>query len=130
MANLSQIRREQMISFLETLKEQHSDDESLMAINQIEKELKAAPFWYSLNQNMDIYLRDTLMSNLEAGFRKFEAKEEERRKEQAIRDKEEGERVQRLYEELQRKEAEYDHKITITVGEPIPITNEDTEKEG
>ena len=42
MANLSQIRREQMISFLETLKEQHSDDESLMAINQIEKELKAA----------------------------------------------------------------------------------------
>ena len=39
MANLSQIKREQMISFLETLKEQHSDDASLIAINQIEKEL-------------------------------------------------------------------------------------------
>ena len=38
MANLSQQRREQMLSFLETLKEQHNDDASLIAINQIEKE--------------------------------------------------------------------------------------------
>ncbi len=38
MANLSQIKREKMLHFLETLKEQHNDDESLMAINQIEKE--------------------------------------------------------------------------------------------
>ena len=28
-----------MLKFLETLKEQHSDDESLIAINQIENEL-------------------------------------------------------------------------------------------
>lgn len=39
MSNLSKIRRDKMIEFLETLKEQHSDDESLIAINQIEKEL-------------------------------------------------------------------------------------------
>lgn len=37
MENLSKIRRDKMIQFLETLKEQHSDDESLIAINQIEK---------------------------------------------------------------------------------------------
>lgn len=37
MSNLSKIRRDKMIEFLETLKEQHSDDESLIAINQIEK---------------------------------------------------------------------------------------------
>lgn len=44
MANLSQIKREKMISFLETLKEQHSDDESLIAINQIEHELTAKKY--------------------------------------------------------------------------------------
>ena len=35
MANLSQIKRERMISFLEKLKESHNDDESLIALNQI-----------------------------------------------------------------------------------------------
>ena len=35
MANLSQIKWEKMLAFLEALKEQHDDDESLMAINQI-----------------------------------------------------------------------------------------------
>lgn len=44
MANLSQIKREKMISFLETLKEQHSDDASLIAINQIEKELTSKKY--------------------------------------------------------------------------------------
>lgn len=41
MANISKIKREKMLKFLEALKEQHSDDESLMAINQIEYELTA-----------------------------------------------------------------------------------------
>ena len=41
MANLSQIRRKKMLEFLETLKEQHTDDASLIAINQIERELTA-----------------------------------------------------------------------------------------
>ena len=44
MANLSQQRREQMLSFLETLKEQHNDDASLIAINQIEKELTSKKY--------------------------------------------------------------------------------------
>lgn len=44
MANLSQIKREKMLAFLEALKEQHDDDESLMAINQIEKELTAKKY--------------------------------------------------------------------------------------
>ena len=33
-----------MLAFLEALKEQHDDDESLMAINQIEKELMAKKY--------------------------------------------------------------------------------------
>ena len=41
MANLSQLKREKMLVFLEKLKEQHTDDDSLIAIGEIEKELKA-----------------------------------------------------------------------------------------
>ena len=44
MSNISQINRNQMLSFLEALKEQHSDDESLIAINQIEKELTSKKY--------------------------------------------------------------------------------------
>lgn len=44
MANLSKEKRDRMISFLEKIKKQHSDDDSLMAINQIEKELVLKKF--------------------------------------------------------------------------------------
>lgn len=39
MANLSQIKRERMIEFLKQLKEEHNDDISLIALNEIENEL-------------------------------------------------------------------------------------------
>lgn len=60
MANLSQIKREQMIRFLEKLKEQHSDDESLIAINQIEKELtfkKYGLVWEEHEEEVDIKMQ-------------------------------------------------------------------------
>lgn len=60
MANLSQIKREQMISFLEKLKEQHSDDESLIAINQIEKELTSKKFglvWEEHEEEVDVKIQ-------------------------------------------------------------------------
>ena len=41
MANLSQQKRERMLAFLEMLKTQHTDDDSLIALGEIEKELKA-----------------------------------------------------------------------------------------
>lgn len=41
MANLSQLKREKMLAFLEKLKEQHTDDDSLIALGEIEKELKS-----------------------------------------------------------------------------------------
>lgn len=44
MANLSQQRRERMIAFLETLKEQHTHDDSLIALGEIEKELKSKKY--------------------------------------------------------------------------------------
>lgn len=88
------------------------------SLRQGEKELKASSLWYSLNQYLDTYFRDTLMPNLEAGFRKFEAKNEER-------EKEAGERAIQKYEEYLKEQEEYDHKITISVGEPINVNDEE-----
>jgi DNA modification methylase len=60
MVNLSQIKREQMVSFLETLKQQHSDDESLAALDQIEKELTSKKYglvWEEHEEEGDVKLQ-------------------------------------------------------------------------
>lgn len=44
MANRSKRKRDEMLQFLEKLKSQHCDDESLMAINRIERELTAKKY--------------------------------------------------------------------------------------
>ena len=44
MENLSKKRRNEMIAFLEMLKKKHSDDDSLIAINRIEKELTSKKY--------------------------------------------------------------------------------------
>ena len=40
MANLSKIKRDQMLAFLESLKESHSDDASIQAFNEIENYIR------------------------------------------------------------------------------------------
>ena len=63
MSNLSKIRRDKMIEFLETLKEQHSDDESLISINQIEKELVSKRYglvWEEHEEAVDVMMRDNI----------------------------------------------------------------------
>lgn len=60
MANLSQIRRKKMLEFLETLKEQHMDDASLIAINQIERELTAKKYglvWEEHEEEVDVKMQ-------------------------------------------------------------------------
>ncbi len=60
MANLSKIKREKMLAFLEALKEQHDDDESLMAINQIERELTAKKYglvWEEHEEEVDLKMQ-------------------------------------------------------------------------
>ena len=64
MANLSQQRREQMLSFLETLKEQHNDDASLIAINQIEKELTSKKYglvWEEHEEEVDVKMKTHIL---------------------------------------------------------------------
>lgn len=56
MENLSKKRRDEMISFLELLKKQHTDDDSLMAINRIEKELTSKKYglvWEEHQEEVD-----------------------------------------------------------------------------
>ena len=40
MANLSKIKRDKMIAFLEELKKTHADDDSIRAFNEIENHLR------------------------------------------------------------------------------------------
>ncbi len=63
MANLSQEKRDRMISFLEKIKEQHSDDDSLIAINQIEKELVSKKFglvWEKHSETVFTMMQDSI----------------------------------------------------------------------
>ena len=60
MANLSQERRERMLAFLETLKAQHTDDDSLIALGEIEKELKSKKYglvWEEHEEEVDVKMR-------------------------------------------------------------------------
>lgn len=60
MANLSQIKREKLISFLETLKAQHNDDASLLAIGEIERELNSKKYglvWEEHEEEVDVKMR-------------------------------------------------------------------------
>ena len=63
MANLSQIRREQMLSFLAKLKEKHTDDESLIAFNMIERELTSKKYgivWEDHEEDVDNVIKTSV----------------------------------------------------------------------
>lgn len=51
MPNLSQIKRQRMLAFLETLKKEHTDDESIRAFTEIENQLR--------DKNMGLFGRNT-----------------------------------------------------------------------
>lgn len=49
MPNLSQIKRERMMAFLQKIKDEHrDDDEMLIALGEIESELNAKKVWSCL----------------------------------------------------------------------------------
>lgn len=60
MANLSQQKRERMLAFLETLKKQHNDDDSLIALGEIEKELNSKKYglvWEEHEEAVDVQMK-------------------------------------------------------------------------
>lgn len=63
MANLSKIKRDRMIKFLETLKAQHTDDESIRAFTEIENQLRDKKYglvWEEHSEKVDELLKDNI----------------------------------------------------------------------
>lgn len=63
MANLSQIKRQRMLEFLSKIKEEHNDDETLIAIGEIENELNSKKYglvWEKHEEQVDILMRDNI----------------------------------------------------------------------
>lgn len=64
MANLSQEKRQRMLAFLETIREEHKDDdEVLIALGEIESELNAKKYglvWECHEEAVDIQMRDNI----------------------------------------------------------------------
>lgn len=63
MANLSKIKRDEMIAFLERLKETHSDDASIQAFNQIENHIRDKKYglvWEEHTEEVDELLRNNI----------------------------------------------------------------------
>lgn len=57
MANLSQIKRERMIEFLEHLRSDENDEETLIAINEIENDLTEKKYglvWEEHEEQVDV----------------------------------------------------------------------------
>lgn len=64
MANLSQEKRQRMLAFLETIREEHKDDDKvLIALGEIESELNAKKYglvWERHEEAVDIQMRDNV----------------------------------------------------------------------
>ena len=61
MANLSKIKRDRIIAFLEHLKEQHNDDDSIRAFNEIENHLRDKKYglvWEEHKEQVDELLEN------------------------------------------------------------------------
>ncbi len=64
MANLSQQKRERMLAFLDTIRQEHADnDEMLIALGEIESELNAKKYglvWERHEETVDVQMRDNI----------------------------------------------------------------------
>ncbi|MDO4648981.1 MAG: site-specific DNA-methyltransferase [Eubacteriales bacterium] len=64
MANLSQEKRQRMLAFLETIREEHKDDDKvLIALGEIESELNAKKYglvWERHEEAVDVQMRDNI----------------------------------------------------------------------
>lgn len=61
--NISKLKRERMLNFLEILKEKNSDDDSIRAINEIETQIndkKYGLIWEEHEENVDIQLENKI----------------------------------------------------------------------
>jgi len=74
MANISQKKRGEMLSFLQSLKQTHSDDESIIALNEIENALlnkKYGLVWEEHSEYVDEMLQGHIPVFIEDTTRKI-----------------------------------------------------------
>ena len=63
MANLSKVKRERMLAFLETLKNSNNADETVRAFNEIENHIKDKKYglvWETHEEQVDELLKDNI----------------------------------------------------------------------
>ena len=63
MPNLSQLKRQRMIEFLEELRSEHTDDESIRAFTEIENHIRDKKYglvWEEHSEHVDEMLRDNI----------------------------------------------------------------------
>lgn len=64
MANLSQMKRERMLAFLDRIREEHKDDDKILtALGEIENELTSKKYglvWEKHEENVDVQMRDNI----------------------------------------------------------------------
>lgn len=80
MANLSQIKREKLIDYLEKLKELNKDDENIRMITEIENALEEKKYglvWEEHSEKVNEMLKDNIPVFMEDESRKIVANEEE-----------------------------------------------------
>ena len=74
MANISQKKRGEMLSFLQSLKQTHSDDASIIALNEIENALlnkKYGLVWEEHSEHVDEMLQEHIPVFIEDTTRKI-----------------------------------------------------------
>ena len=74
MANISQKKRGEMLSFLQSLKQTHSDDASIIALNEIENALlnkKYGLVWEEHSEHVDEMLQEHIPVFIEDTIRKI-----------------------------------------------------------
>jgi adenine-specific DNA-methyltransferase len=79
MANLSKIKRERMLAFLETIKTKHKDDESIRVFSEIENHLREKKYglvWEEHTEQVDKMLTENIPVFSEVTERKIESNPE------------------------------------------------------
>lgn len=79
MPNLSQIKRQRMLDFLETLKKEHTDDESIRAFTEIENQLRDKKYglvWEEHSERVDEMLAENIPIFIEDTSKKITASED------------------------------------------------------
>lgn len=77
MANLSQEKRQRMLAFLDTIREEHKDDDKvLIALGEIESELNAKKYglvWERHEEAVDVQMRDNIPVFTECSMKEIKA---------------------------------------------------------